>query len=530
MVRIYDTTLRDGLQREGVSLTVEDRLRIVTKLDALGIPLIEGGYPASNAKEAEFFEKAHALKLGQARLVAFGSTRRKDRCVERDEGLSALLASGCTVVDIVGKAHAQHVEVALETTREENLQMVRDSVSYLLDAGRTVHFSAEHYFDGYLFDRDYARHVVLTAARVGARAVILCDTNGGSLPFMVEEIVSDTRMMLDENGFSEVEIGIHAHDDAGCGVANTLMAIRAGATLAMGTINGYGERVGNADLTTVIADLVLKMGEDVISHAQLAQLTSTAHFVAAVFNDSLDPHHPYVGTSAFAHKGGLHVSAQQRMPGAYEHVDPAQVGNFAHVVVSELAGRASLIDKAHEFGIELEGRDAATASALAEIKKREHDGYSYELADASLALLVESHLAGRPEYFDLESFRVIADKYADGRVMTEATIKIHVGDERFIATGEGNGPVNALDVALRAAITRFYPEIDAMNLTDYKVRVLDESRGTDAVTRVIIQTGDGEDSWGSVGVSENIIEASWMALVDAITYGLFRKGSAWKRG
>jgi len=421
------------------------------------------------------------------------------------------------------------VEQTLETTCAENLAMVSESVAYLVSHGMTVHFSAEHYFDGFIYDEDYACAVIAAAADAGASLLILCDTNGGNLPGIITDVVSKTRRFLDSIGHEDIALCMHAHDDTGCAVANSLLATQAGATYIMGTINGYGERVGNADLTTIIADLVLKMDEEVIPREKLADLTDTAHYIAEIFNDSLDPHHPYVGSSAFAHKGGLHVSALERMPGAYEHVDPASVGNLAHVVVSELAGRASLAHKAHELGVALEG-DKRVSETLDDIKTREHEGYSYELADGSLALLIQAHTGDAPEYFRLESFRVIADKYADGRVMTEATIKIHVGDERFIATGEGNGPVNALDTALRAAITRFYPEIDSIDLTDYKVRVLDESRGTDAVTRVLIQTSDGIDSWGTVGVSENIIEASWMALVDSITYGLSRKGSAWTHG
>jgi 2-isopropylmalate synthase len=524
MIYLYDTTLRDGSQREGVSLTVEDKLRVVERLDALGIPFIEAGYPASNIKDAAFFAQVASLPLTRSRIVAFGSTRRKHICAQDDAGLRVLASVACEVVNIVGKAHAGQVVSVLETDLAENLAMVTDSIAFLCRSGREVHFAAEHYLDGCRFDVGYAHQVIVAAAAAGASVVTLCDTNGGSLPSEVAQAVSEARIVLDRAGFSNVELGIHAHDDTGCAVANSLVAIEAGARYVQGAMNGYGERVGNADLTTLIGDLMLKMDEEVIPRENLDDLTSTAHYIAAVFNDALNPHHPYVGSAAFAHKGGLHAAAQARWAGAYEHVDPTSVGNLAHVVVSELAGRRALVHKAGQFGISIAVDDDVTEAILADIKQREHEGYSYELADGSLALLIAQHAGDAPSYFRLESFRVIADKQADGRVMTEATIKIHVGSERFIATGEGNGPVNALDVALRKAIMRFYPEVASVSLTDYKVRVLDESSGTDAITRVLIQSSDGIASWGTVGVSENIIEASWMALMDSIVYGLMVSG------
>ena len=515
MVTIYDTTLRDGEQREGVTLTLADKLRIAQRLDALGIHYIEGGFPGSNPKDTQFFTKVAELGLS-ATIVAFGSTCRKLHPASEDRALRAIISSGVKAAAIVGKASLEHVERALETTSEENLRMVRDSLVFLRDGGvEELVFDAEHFFDGYRTNPTYALSVLHAAADAGATTLALCDTNGGTLPHEVYETVS---AVVAE--FPGLSVSVHMHDDAGCAVANSLEAVRAGATQVQGTINGYGERVGNADLTTIIPDLELKYGVEVVGPDRLVLLTSTANAVAEILNVSLDAHHPYVGSSAFAHKGGLHASAIAKFPSAYEHVPPASVGNLAHVVVSELAGRASLTTKARELGVDLSGDPEITRAALDEVKALENEGYSFEVADASLALLLRRKIDEVPTHFTLESFRVIADKREDGRVMTEATIKIHVGDQRFIATGEGNGPVNALDTALRMAITEFYPEIGNIELTDYKVRVLDESQGTDAVTRVLIESSDGQGSWGTVGVSENIIEASWDALVDSIEYGL----------
>lgn len=514
MIATYDTTLRDGEQREGVALTVEDKLRIAQRLDQLGITYIEGGFPGSNPKDDSFFEQVASLNLVNSRIAAFGTVCHKGVSPQDDAGLRALVASGAPVVTVVGKAWDCQVVQAMNTSLDENLQMIEGSIRYLKDAGISeVFFDAEHLFDGLRGNEAYAVDVVRAAVEAGADVVVLCDTNGGTLPHEIYRLVSSVREM-----FPDTDFAIHAHDDSGCGIACSLEAVRAGVVQVQGTINGYGERVGNADLTVVIPDLQLKMEHQVISPYQLSRLSSTANALAEILNVPLDAHHPYVGNSAFAHKAGLHASAIARFPQAYEHIDPTVVGNLSHVVVSELSGRASLKAKAQELGIELDG-DSVT-SALDTIKGMENEGYSFEVADASLALLLREQKGEPVRHFALESFRVIADKREDGRVMTEATIKIHVGDERFIATGEGNGPVNALDTALRRAITRFYPEIAAIELTDYKVRVLDESLGTDAVTRVLIESSDGTGSWGTVGVSENVIEASWDALVDAIEYGL----------
>ena len=514
MVTLYDTTLRDGTQREGMSLSVEDKLRIAAKLDLLGVHYIEGGFPGSNPKDIEFFERLGELKLEQAVITAFGSTCRKDTPAEDDAGLDAMIVTGCKALCIFGKAWDIHVTETLQTTLPENVRMVRDSVAYLKTQVETVFFDAEHFFDGYNGNREYALEVVHAAADAGADCVVLCDTNGGTLPQDVARIVGELREVVD------VPLGIHAHNDSGCAVANSLVAIDAGAVHVQGTANGYGERAGNADLISIIPSLVLKMGADALSADQLKLLTEVSHFIAETANISPDPHQPFVGASAFAHKGGVHASAAARLPEAYEHVDPARVGNYTRVVVSELAGRASLTMKAAELGIDLSADQEEVAAALDAIKELEYRGYSFEAADGSLSVMLKKRLGTYQPAFTLESFRVIAEKREDGRVATEATIKVYAGGHRYIATAEGNGPVNALDLALRTAIGRFYPRLDKISLEDYKVRVLDEKKGTGAITRVLIESTDGETSWGTVGVSENIIEASWEALVDAIDYGL----------
>jgi 2-isopropylmalate synthase len=514
VVTLYDTTLRDGTQREGMSVSVEDKLRIAAKLDLLGVHYIEGGFPGSNPKDIEFFERAHDLKLEQAIVTAFGSTCRKDTPAEEDLGLDALVSTGCKALCIFGKAWVVHVTEILETSLEENLRMVHDSVAYLKTQVDTVFFDAEHFFDGYKDNPEYAIEVARAAADAGADAVVLCDTNGGALPHEIEAIVREVAQAVD------VPLGIHAHNDSACAVANSLAAVNAGAVHVQGTVNGYGERAGNADLISIIPGLVLKMGDPAVTPEQLSLLTEVSHFVAEMVNIAPNPHQPYVGSSAFAHKGGVHASAAAKLPAAYEHCNPSAVGNHARVVVSELAGRASLMMKARELGINLTGDQTELVDALEAIKALEHRGYSFEAADGSLSIMLKKRLGSYQPHFELESFRVIAEKREDGRVATEATIKVYAGGQRYIATAEGNGPVNALDRALRLAIGRFYPHLEKISLEDYKVRVLDETKGTGAVTRVLIESTDGDASWGTVGVSENIIEASWEALVDAIDYGL----------
>ncbi len=518
----YDCTLRDGEQCEGITLSLEDKLRIVKLLDAFGIDYIEGGFPASNPKDIAFFERVKDLGLTHARIAAFGSTCKKGVAACDDQGLADLLACGVPVTTIVGKTWDEQVTRALCTTLEENLRMIADSVAYLKSRGRRVVFDAEHFFDGYKANPDYALACLKAAADAGADSLDLCETNGGALPFEVYDAVCAVVRALPGQAF-----GIHCHNDSGCAVANTLAAVRAGATQVQGTINGIGERVGNTDLLTVIADLELKMGDVCVGPDNLRELTSVSQFVAECCNVSVSAHHPYTGASAFAHKGGLHASAIARFPEAYEHTAPELVGNATRMLVSELAGKASLLAKARGLGIDLGDNPDQVQAILDDIKHREAQGYSYETADGSLALLLERHLGKYAPHFTLESFRVIVDDREDTGAlakdaMSEATIKVHVGDERFVATGEGVGPVGALDNALRMAIASSYPAVMGMELVDFKVRILDENVGTDAITRVMITTRDAHGSWGTVGVSENIIEASWNALVDSIEYGLMR--------
>ena len=516
----YDSTLRDGEQCEGISLSLEDKLRIVARLDALGIDFIEGGFPASNPKDIAFFQQVQAMPLAHARIAAFGSTCKKDVPAAEDQGLADLLACGAPVVTIVGKTWDAQVTRALQTTLEENLRMITDSVAHLKEHGRYVVFDAEHFFDGYKANPAYALACIRAASQAGADSVDLCETNGGALPFEVEEIVTAVARELPGQA-----LGIHCHNDSGCAVANALAAVKAGVTQVQGTVNGIGERVGNTDLLTVIANLQLKMGCECVGEDNLRQITGVSQYVAELCNVSLSAHHPYTGTSAFAHKGGLHASAIARFPEAYEHANPESVGNTARMLVSELAGKASLAAKAASMGLDLPAE--AVQAVLDEIKQREAAGYSYEVADGSLALLILRHLGRYESAFRLESFRVIVDDREDKGAlakdaMSEATIKIHVGDRRYVATGEGTGPVGALDSALRMAISESYPQVAGMELVDYKVRLLDDSQGTDAITRVTITTADANGTWGTVGVSENIIEASWNALVDSVEYGLLR--------
>ena len=520
----YDTTLRDGEQSEGIVLSLEDKLRIVERLDAFGIDYIEGGYPSSNPKDSAFFKQVQSLPLRHAQIVAFGSTCKKGVKAEDDPGLAALLGTGAKTIAVVGKTWDKHVTHALQAPLEENLRMIADSVAYLKGQGVRVVFDAEHFFDGYKANADYAMECVKAAHAAGADSIDLCETNGGALPFEVEHVTREVAKALPGQA-----IGIHCHNDAGCGIASTLAAVRAGATQVQGTVNGIGERVGNTDLLTVIANLELKMGRTCVGAENLRQLTGVSQFVAETCNMAVPSHHPYTGASAFAHKGGLHASALARFSEAYEHISPEAVGNTQRMLVSELAGKATLVAKAKDLAIDLADDPEKTQEILDEIKRREHEGYSYEVADGSLAILLLAHLGEFKPHFNLESFRVIVDDREDTGAwakdaMSEATIKIHVGDKRFVATGEGAGPVGALDNALRLAITAFYPEVADIELVDFKVRILDENGGTGAVTRVVITSRDKQGTWGTIGVSENIIEASWNALVDAIDYGLIRMG------
>jgi 2-isopropylmalate synthase len=539
-VDIYDTTLRDGSQQEGISLTVDDKLRVAEQLDHLGVSYVEGGWPGANPKDEEFFARAaKELRLKTATLVAFGSTRHPGGQASSDETLRHLVEAGTEVVCIVAKASDLHVTEALRTTLDEAVAMAADSVAFLHQAGLRVFFDAEHFFDGYRRDAKFAFRVLAAAEEAGAEVLVLCDTNGGTLPDEVGQIVADVR------AHSSAAIGGHFHNDGGCSVANSLEAVRRGASHVQGCINGYGERTGNADLSAVIANLSLKMGIKTIPADRLERLTSVAHHIAEIVNLTLDPQRPYVGTAAFAHKAGLHTSALIRRSDAYEHVTPDVVGNGTRVVVSELAGRSTLQLKAAELGLELDS--PALGRVLDSLKHLEHNGYHFEAADGSLELLMRAAagaLGGRlGDLFRIESFRVITDWRArdavdelandggpllvhpwssPGELTTEATVKAHIGDERVVATAEGNGPVNALDAALRLAIEPHFGQLRNVHLTDYRVRVLDTSKGTGAVTRVLLDTADAEGSWSTIGVSENIIEASWEALVDSVVFGLIR--------
>jgi 2-isopropylmalate synthase len=522
-VEIYDTTLRDGSQREGLSLTVEDKLRIAAQLDLLGVHYIEAGWPGANPKDDEVFARARTeLRLARSQFVAFGATRKAGGAVEGDVNLRNLLEGGTSTVCMVAKTWDYHVTEALRTTLDEAVAMVADSVAYLTQRDLDVFLDAEHFFDGYRRNPEFALRVLLAGHEAGASRLVLCDTNGGTLPHDVARIVAEVRAAL-----PGAALGGHFHNDAGCAVANALAAVDAGAVQIQGCINGYGERTGNANLCAVIPNLSLKMGIATVPEECLDQLTHTSHFVAELVNVALDPQQPYVGASAFTHKAGLHTSAISRASDAYEHVDPASVGNHTRFVVSELAGRSTVQLRAEELGLTLDATQLA--DVLETLKRLEYEGWHFEVADASFELLLRAASGWRQGYFELESFRVILDKPADrpGQVVTEATIKAIVtgadGEpSRRIATAEGNGPVNALDSALRQAIGAAHPALGGIHLTDFKVRVLDTHKGTGAVTRVLIDSTDGDDTWTTMGVSENVIEASWQALSESLVYGLLR--------
>jgi 2-isopropylmalate synthase len=516
-VDIYDTTLRDGSQQEGLSLTVDDKLKVARQLDSLGVQYIEGGWPGANPKDEEFFRRAAdgELQLTHATLVAFGSTRKAGGAAATDPVLANLVAARTPVVCLVAKSAPWHVTETLRTSLSEAVDMVADSVAWLREQGKRVFVDAEHFFDGYAEGSRFSLDVLRAAEDAGAEAVILCDTNGGSLPFDVERVVGTVR---DQVG---IGLGCHFHNDSGCAVANSLVAVRQGVTQVQGCVNGYGERTGNADLVTALPDLTLKMGVTTIPREYLGRLTSVSHHVAELVNITPDPHQPFVGASAFAHKAGLHTSAISRSRRAYEHVDPEEVGNSARFVVSEMAGRSTLFLKAEQIGLHLP--EASIGEVIDQLKELEYRGYHFEVADGSLELLLRGAAGWKQDFFRLESHRVINDLREDGTFVTEATIKIHVGDERVIATAEGNGPVNALDAALRKALGTTYPELAGMRLTDYKVRVLDTNRGTEAVTRVLIDSSDGERTWTTIGVSANIIEASWEALEQSVVFGLLHR-------
>ncbi|MCX2967459.1 citramalate synthase [Streptomyces sp. TRM70308] len=526
---VFDTTLRDGAQREGINLTVADKLTIARHLDDFGVGFIEGGWPGANPRDTEFFARARdELELTHARLVAFGATRRAGVAAADDPQVRALADSGAPVVTLVAKSHDRHVELALRTTLEENLAMVADTVAHLRGLGRRVFVDCEHFFDGYQANPAYATQVVRTAHRAGADVVVLCDTNGGMLPAQVQAVV---RTVLDETG---ARLGIHAQDDTGCAVANTLAAVDGGASHVQCTANGYGERVGNANLFPVVAALQLKYGRTVVPPDALPEMTRISHAIAEVVNLTPSTHEPYVGVSAFAHKAGLHASAIKVDPDLYQHIDPDRVGNRMRMLVSDMAGRASVELKGKELGYDLTGDRDLVGRIVARVKEQELRGYTYEAADASFELLLrdEVHRAahgdgtggGAPRFFRTESWRAIAEDRPDGTHANEATVKLWAKGERAVAAAEGNGPVNALDRALRVALERVYPELARLELVDYKVRILAGTHGTESTTRVLISTSDGGTEWSTVGVADNVIAASWQALYDAYTYGLLRAG------
>jgi 2-isopropylmalate synthase len=517
-VDIYDTTLRDGSQQEGLSLTVDDKLRVASQLDHLGVAYIEGGWPGANPKDDEFFARAPSeLTLGTATLVAFGSTRRPRSDAGSDDTLAHLVKANTAAVCIVAKSWDRHVVEALRTDLDEAVAMAYDSVEFLRNAGLRVFFDAEHFFDGYRRNPGFSLRVLRAAEEAGAETLVLCDTNGSTLPDDVERVLSEVRPHV------SAQLGVHFHNDGGCAVANTLTGVRHGATQVQGCVNGYGERAGNADLCAAIPNLSLKMGVRTIDADRLERLAPVAHHIAELANIAPNPQQPYVGQSAFAHKAGLHTSAIARSRDLYEHITPDLVGNGTRFVVSELAGRSTLALKATELGLDL--GSASLAGIVERLKELEYQGYHFEVADGSLELLMRKATGWEQSFFALESFRVITEQRENGAFVTEATIKVRCDDgegveRRIIATAEGNGPVNALDQALRQAIGQAHPGLAHLHLTDYKVRVLDTDRGTGAVTRVLIDSTDGDRTWSTIGVSHNIIEASWQALSDSIVFGL----------
>jgi 2-isopropylmalate synthase len=530
-MQVFDTTLRDGAQREGISYSVIDKLAVARLLDELGVAFIEGGWPGAMPKDTEFFARARTeLKLRHAQLVAFGATRKAGVRVEADQQVRALLDAETPVITLVAKSDVRHVERALRTTREENLAMVRDTVAYLISHGRRVFVDCEHFFDGYAFDPAYTVQVAAAALEAGADAAVMCDTNGGMIPSMITRTVNEVRARLAEalgvSGDQAVaRLGIHCQNDTACAVANTIAAVEAGVPHFQCTANGYGERPGNADLFAVVANLQLKLGMAVLPDGCIEQMVRVAHAIAEIANIAPDTHQAYVGSSAFAHKAGLHASAIKVDPLMYNHIDPSAVGNDMRILVTEMAGRASIELKSRELGLDLAGHPDATARITDRVKELEARGWSFEAADASFELLVRGELTGVvPRPFALESYRVLVEHREDGAVVSEATVKVRVKGVRVIATAEGNGPVNALDEALRIAMTKHYPELRTFELADYKVRILEGSHGTGAVTRVLVETTNDSRAWTTVGVHENVVEASWQALVDALSYGLVRTG------
>lgn len=518
-VWIYDTTLRDGSQREGLTLSLEDKIRIAYKLDEMGVPFIEGGWPGANPKDVQFFWHLKENPLKHAQVVAFCSTRRPNVAAAEDKLLQAILAAETHWVTLFGKSWDLHVTEGLNTTLEENLAMIGDSIAYLMSQGRQVIYDAEHWFDGYKYNPDYALQTLQAAADAGAAWLVLCDTNGGTLPHEVTEIIQAIRQALPK---LTVPLGIHTHNDAGMAEANAIAAVREGSTMVQGTINGYGERCGNANLCTLLPTLQLKLDYDCIAADQLTQLATTSRLVSEIVNLAPNDHAPYVGRSAFAHKGGIHVSAVQKNPFTYEHIAPDAVGNQRRIVISDQSGLSNILAKAESCGLNLNKQDPKCREILVQLKELESEGYQFEAAEASFQLLMRSALGHRQEFFTLKGFQVHYDM-GDRHSPALATIKVAVNGKDLLEVGEGNGPVSALDQALRKALTRFYPEIASFSLTDYKVRILDGAAGTAAKTRVLVESSDGINRWTTVGVSPNILEASYRALVEGIEYGLLMR-------
>lgn len=514
IIEFYDTTLRDGAQSEDISFSLNDKLRITEKLDEFGMHYIEGGWPGSNPKDLFYFKEVKRLNLKNSKIVAFSSTIRANAKPEDDETLRAVFEADTEYVTIVGKSWDLHVRDALKVKLDTNLKMIEKTVEYLKKHGKTVFFDAEHFFDGYRKNKTYAMEILKAAYNAGADLIVLCDTNGGSMPYEVYDIVKEVGTYI------KAKLGIHTHNDTENAVANTLMAVKAGCTHVQGTINGYGERCGNANLCSIIPNLILKMGFEGISRDRLVHLKDLSLFVDEMANLIPDKHRPYVGDSAFAHKGGIHVSAIRRNPETYEHIEPRLVGNRQRVLISDLSGESSILYKAQEFKIDIEKDKKASKEIIKKVKELEMLGYQFEGAEGSLELLIKKTLGLHKKYFDLIGFRVIVEKKEKNHPVSEATIMVKVGDRIEHTAASGTGPVNALDNALRKALYKFYPALKNVDLVDYKVRVLSTKDGTRAVTRVLIENSDGERNWGTVGVSENIIEASWQALVDGIDYKL----------
>jgi 2-isopropylmalate synthase len=519
-VIVYDCTLRDGMQGEGMSLSAEEKLRVAHVLDGLGIHVIEAGFPASNPKEEAFFALLAHETFAHAQIAAFGMTRRRDARAEDDPGLRLMAETFAPVATLVGKSWGLHLEKVVKVDREENLRMIADSVAFLVTQGKRVIYDAEHFFDGYADDPAYALQCARAAAEAGAEWVTLCDTNGGTMP---HDIAAATRAVVDAIG---PVVGIHCHDDSGCGVANSVAAVREGAGLVQGTMNGYGERCGNANLVTIVPNLQLKLGHDCVP--SLGGLTEASHLLDEMLNFPPEPNRPYVGANAFAHKGGMHVAGVNADPATFEHVDPATVGNTREILISELSGKGTVLSRASAQGVDLD--DGAAARVAEQIKQLEHQGYHFEAADGSFDLLIRRETGEYEPLFRLESWRVIAEKHEDGRVATEATIKIWVDGERYVRTAEGNGPVHALDLALRSAIGERHPHLRDIRLVNYKVRILEEWKATGATTRVLLDATDGRDTWGAIGVHENVIEASWDALVDSLEAGMIPRRAGGRAG